>query len=177
MNLRSYEIDELMLDYNNSDDAISFINKYIVLKDNDLIVENLRKGFDMNLLSDEVFLKTFIRLFYFMNTSKEKFDENDFFDDYIATLYGYHIFDQNRLGDFSHLIRDAVSLWNGSPKEGYVYVNAKNEPVKIAYKLHYEIDSDFFKDFVEKKDAVLSSYSLSMKMSFRGSEEMSTCSN
>lgn len=170
INLRNQKIDELLVEYYNTNNLVAFFKKYIMIDNQDIILIKLEESIQKEILDKDDFIKTFIRFYYFLNKDSVVLDTQDFFDDYINTLYGYHSFDQDILGEFSLLIQEAVKLWNGSPKENYVYANSKNETVKISHELDYEVDSDFFESFVEKKNAVLGSYQHSAKMSFIGTK-------
>lgn len=171
INLRNQKIDELLVEYYNTNNLGAFFKKYIMIDYQDIILRKLEDSIQMETLDKDDFLKTFIRFYYFLNKDSVGLDNQDFFDDYINTLYGYHSFDQDILGEFSLLIKEAVKLWNGSPKENYVYANSRNETVKISHELDYEVDSDFFENFKEKKNAVLGSYHHSAKMSFLGTKQ------
>lgn len=139
---RSQKADEIINTVYSSNDFNKAVKQYIR-------VESYKKIFDPinrlladkeNNLEEESFqslTKFTIRVAYLTDPVIQEELDNPAMRKYINFLYGFNRLYKTVVKEIYESIKNAVFMWKGSPKKGYVYTNNMSEKYRLAQKLDY----------------------------------------
>lgn len=156
INERSSQVDTILVELNNSTEIVQTFEKYNNL---DSLAEwkHDQEGMgafqDLSEGSRQMYNRTLIRMIYFIGSEDiRKVFMNETYSEYLSLLYQYNIGNRTGLKYIQTLLKDSIFLWNGTPKEGYILMDASNQQIEIAQSLEVK---PYFNHLVPREETVL----------------------
>ncbi|MBP2079461.1 DNA phosphorothioation-dependent restriction protein DptF [Oceanobacillus polygoni] len=160
---RSNEMDLILIELNNSMQIINTFEKYINLSNlvewkNEL--EGMGAFQSLTESSRQLYNRTLFRMIYFIGSNEMKnVFVDDAYNEYLNFLYHFNKGDRTGLRKIQSLVHDSIFLWNGTPKDRYIYINSNNEHIQIAQSLEIK---PFFNHLRQNNDTTLERFQLSI---------------
>lgn len=139
LNVRNEEVDDFIIDFNNTSNALDYFTKYINYSEGYLDklnniglneIEYKKIRFDL--------LKLFIRSYYICGSDSLFSLRDKDFDDYMNALYYWNKGDKLKLINVYNNVKDGIMNWNGEADEKYINIfMGKNQ---IKYKISEKIE-------------------------------------
>lgn len=164
---RSNVIDQILIELNNSLNVESTFVKYVDLSS----LANWREELvgvgafhDLTDASRQLYNKALIRLSFFLadNTVKEVFTDREY-NEYLAYLYYYNTGDRTGIRKINTLLKESIFLWNGTPKNDYVFIDKSNQDIQVAQSLTIK---PYFGHLKENRRDILEHFHLSVILAF-----------
>ena len=147
LNLRSKELDDFILDFNNTIDILPQFDKYITYPENylgGLETLDLEKELERKKGIRRTLLKLFIRSYYLCGKGELFILEDKIYRNYITYLYSWNKGDISGLKNMYREIRKGIYNWNGqAPKDQINIALGKNQ---TDYKISEEMKIVPFKN-------------------------------
>lgn len=136
---RSILFDNLLIELNNTSDIKKTFGDYINLdniSDWKSEIEEIGAFNELSNSSKQLFNKTLLRFSYFLSEEINEFFIDQNYKDYLNYLYHFNTNNTHGIKPLYLLLKEAVFLWNGRPKSGYVFIDKSNQDIHIAQSLN-----------------------------------------
>ncbi|MCY9138067.1 DNA phosphorothioation-dependent restriction protein DptF [Peribacillus frigoritolerans] len=161
---RTDVVDQILIELNNSLDIKDTFHKYIdlsALGDWTKEIESVGAFHELTESSRHLYNKALIRLAYFLaNEVKEVFVDSDY-KEYLLYLYHFNTGSRNGLKRMNSLLKESIFLWNGRPKNDYVYIDKSNQNIQVAQLLPIK---PYFGHLVDGDSGVLNRFHLTVRL-------------
>jgi DNA phosphorothioation-dependent restriction protein DptF len=162
---RSSQIDQLIISLNTLNDWNEILDRYILVETGKKWLSPFVSSDSLTDFSFDDFSKSLIRLSFLTN---EEFSKNVTSESYVRFmnyLYSFHKGHIQTIKDFYEEIKNAIFLWKGSPKKGYIYINKPTEKFRIAQLLNLKPSIEHIKFQTEN---VLYNFKLAITLAYHG---------
>lgn len=171
IHLRSNDIDQMLIELNNSVNMKNTFQTHLDLQGLEQWVDELEEMgpfFELSDSSKQIFNTTLIRMSFFLpKTLNETFaDEN--YKKYMEYLYAFNTGNRSDLKEMYTLAKKSIFLWNGSPKTDYVYMDNSNEATQVAQSL---ILKPSVAHLQEGEQGVLNRFKLNVVLAFSNKDK------
>jgi DNA phosphorothioation-dependent restriction protein DptF len=164
---RSILFDDLLIELNNTSDIKKTFSNYINLDDISDWKSEIEKIGAFNELSNsskQLFNKTLLRFSYFLSEEINEVFIDQNYKDYLKYLYHFNTNNTHGIKPLYLLLKEAVFLWNGRPKSGYIFIDKSNQDIHLAQSLN-------IKPFISTKStdhqsSPLERFSLTLSLAF-----------
>ncbi|WP_139368006.1 DNA phosphorothioation-dependent restriction protein DptF [Priestia abyssalis] len=174
IHLRSNIIDQILIELNNSLNIRDTFERHLDLQ----CLEGWIKGleelgpfFELSGASRQLFNKTLIRMALFLSKTMEETFLDSNYQQYMQYLYAFNAGNRSGLKSMYDLTKKSIFLWNGSPKDEYVYMDKSNRGIQVAQSL---IIKPSFAHLSTSEDRVLNRFKLNLLIAFGGKDKTNT---
>lgn len=135
IHMRVKEIDEHLIELNNSGDFYMFFRDIIFDSSAQVWINHLKNVDDFAYLDKDTkreICELFIRAAYLFKSHLNVFFKEDVYSKYMKYLYAYNSGKKPLLQDLYYEIQKAIFLWKGSPKNNYIFIDEESKKIRIA---------------------------------------------
>lgn len=139
IHVRSSLFDQMLIELNNSINIRHTFEQYVdleSLQEWDSEIKELGAFRELSNASCQLFNKTLIRFSLFLSKSEEEIFNNENYNDYLIYLYHFNVGNRSGLKKLYKLLKDSIFLWNGKPKDNYIYIDKSNQDIQVAQYLN-----------------------------------------
>lgn len=158
--------DQILIELNNSMNIKETFNEYLDLTEVAAWNEEasaLGAFQELSNASAQLLNRTLIRFLLFVPKNQELTPEDSNYTSYLVFLYYSNKGNRSGLRELYDLLKDSIFLWNGKPKDGYVYIDKANQNIQIAQKLKIH---PHFKHLKVNNEEVLNRFYLTMLLAY-----------
>ena len=172
-NLNKEVLDKKILSLSNSKSVYKFFEENIDI-DIDLLKLEYLKDLDsfkkLNPKLQVLLIKTYIRLFYFFDSSSQKYFNDKYYYQFMQNLYSFYSGNKQGLKDIQKKLVNTINHWNGqvAGNKNYKYMNSKFNKVKIAQKINFENHTDHI---TGKKEKAINKFKLYFTLAVRNKND------
>ena len=135
VNLRNSSIDDFIIQFNNEDDYLSYLDEYVEYE-NTYILENAGNAEKSSIL------KFVIRACYLAITKEQLLLEDKIYDDYIRNLYYFNKGDKLKLKEMYNKVKNGILSWNGDAGKDYMNISVGQKQTQYSIKEKIELRPD-----------------------------------
>lgn len=163
---RSNLLDQILIELNNSLDIQETFRKYVDLsqmQDWNKEIGGLGAFNDLSNASRQLYNKSLIRLSFFLSEQVREVFIDEIYNQYLSYLYYFNIGSKSGLKSLYTLLKDSIFLWNGKPKNDYVYIDKSNQDIQVAQFLNIK---PYVEHLTASEQDVLNRFRLTIKVAF-----------
>lgn len=135
IHLRIQEVDEKLIEFNNTLDPRSFFKETIEDPTAQTWMDELESIDDTTILAKDTkrtLSELFIRSSFLFSSNLRGYFQDDIYNKYMNYLYAYNTGQKPLLQPLYKEVHQAIFLWKGSPKNNYIFLDDDSSHIRIA---------------------------------------------
>lgn len=171
LNVRNDGVDSFVIEFNNSDEVISYFKEYIHFPKGYLDkLGNIKIGDtgDKNIRPE--LLKLFIRSYYICGREGLLCLKDEIYEKYIINLYNWNKGEKSKLKDLYNEIKNGITNWNGKADKNHINIFLGQNQIKYKISEELDIKADVT-NLKSNSDSELIKFLTKMKLKFKTLKE------
>lgn len=163
---RSNLLDQILIELNNTMDIQETFGKYIDLsqiQEWEKEINGLGAFHDLSNASRQLYNKSLIRLSFFLSERVKGVFVDETYNQYLFYLYYFNIGSKSGIKSLFTLLKESIFLWNGKPKNDYVYIDKSNQDIQVAQFLNIK---PYVEHLTTSEQGVLNRFRLTIQVAF-----------